>query len=258
MATDINITENLGSATEIVFSFDTTGSMNPCIANVRRHIEKTCEELYQNIPNLKVGFIAHGDYCDGNRCHQTLSLTDNKADVFNFIRNAPATGGGDAPECYELVLNLTKTLGWSDAKGGKVLVMIGDDEPHPTDYPENKDHLDWRKEAKELKEMGINAYPLQCLYSPHRTGPNKFWSELAEIMGTPLLKLQDFDEATEAVKAFAFASGGSKAYGEHKARRLKAGGAKLSPAMEALDTALEAEAVKYDTMEEVKDKDEDK
>lgn len=251
MATDIDITGNLPKATEIAFAFDTTGSMNPCISNVRKHIEKTCEELFQNIPNLKVGFIAHGDYCDGDNCYKVMGLTDDKAAVFDFIRKAPATGGGDSPECYELVLNLTKTLCWSEAKGGKILVMIGDDQPHDVNYPANKDKLDWRKELQDLKAMGVTVYPLQCLYTPYNTAANDFWAAIAEIMSVPLLKLQDFNEATEAVKSFAFASGGSKVYGEYKARACKAG--LVSPAMEVLNTALDAEAVKYDTIEEVKD-----
>ncbi len=246
-----DIATNLPKATEVVFCFDTTGSMNPCIANVRRHIEQTCEEMFKNIPNLQVGFIAHGDYCDGDKCYTLQELTQDKAAVFKFIRNAPNTGGGDSPECYELALNLAKKLGWSDAKGGKVLVMIGDDEPHPPSDPQNKDRLDWRKELADLKELGINVYALQCLYSPHRSGPNAFWEEIGTIMNTPLVKLDDFNEAAQVITSYAFASSGSKGFDDYKARLCSAG--PVSPAMEVVNAALEAEAVKYDTIEEVKD-----
>lgn len=121
---ELNITEKLPKSTEVAFSWDTTGSMSPCIDNVRKHIEKTCEELFQDIPNLKIGMISHGDYCDGENCYHVLKLTNKKEDIFDFIRNTPNTSGGDQPECYELALNLTKSIGWT---GKGVLVMIGDD-----------------------------------------------------------------------------------------------------------------------------------
>lgn len=46
---------NFKNATEVAFCVDLTGSMSPCIAAVRKNIEKTCEELFQDIPDLKIG-----------------------------------------------------------------------------------------------------------------------------------------------------------------------------------------------------------
>ncbi|NIQ15358.1 MAG: hypothetical protein GTO02_13480, partial [Candidatus Dadabacteria bacterium] len=112
MATEVNITNNIPKATEIAFCFDTTGSMSPCIANVRKHIEKTCEELFKEVDGLKVGFISHGDYCDGDNCYNILELTSDQNKIYDFIRNTPDTFGGDQPECYELALNIAKKLGW--------------------------------------------------------------------------------------------------------------------------------------------------
>jgi hypothetical protein len=251
MANDVDITGSIPKATEIAFCFDTTGSMNPCIANVRKHIEKTCEDLFKDIPNLKVGFIAHGDYCDGPKCYTILELTDDQSKVFSFIRNAPATGGGDEPECYELALNLAKGLKWSDSKGGKVLVMIGDAAPHEPDYPENKDKLDWRKELADLKEMGIAVYPLQCLYYDRKSPANQFWAAIGEVMGTPLLKLHNFEDASLAVKGFAYAATGSEAYAGYE-KKLARAKVKLSPEISSFNTVLRDEAVKYDTISEVK------
>ena len=250
MSDKVDITSRIPKATEIAFVFDTTGSMNPCIANVRAHIEKTCEELFKDIPNLKVGFISHGDYCDGNNCYHTQMLTSDKAKVFQFIRTAPNTGGGDAPECYELALNLAKTLGWSDSKGGKVVVMIGDAEPHDVNYPENKDKLDWKKELKDLKTMGINVYPLQCLYQSHAKGPNAIWAAIGEMMDTPLLKLQDFAEASQALRSFAYTSGGHAAFASYE-KKLADEGVVLSAGLCAMNATLRSESSKYDVIEEI-------
>jgi len=251
MAKKDDITSTIvDKATEVVFVYDTTGSMQPCIANVRKHIEKTCEELFKDIPNLRVGFIAHGDYCDGPNCYKLQDLTDDQAKVYDFIRSAPNTSGGDEPECYELALNLVKSFGWSKAKGGKVVVMIGDAYPHPVNYPDNKDKLDWRKELNDLKEMGINVYPLQCLYSAHQRVANEFWAEIGNVMGTPLLKLDDFNEAALAMRSYAHASGGSATYHEYE-KKLASSGVELSGGIKAMNAVLRDEAVKYDVIEEI-------
>ncbi len=39
---------------DIVFSFDTTGSMSSCIADVRRNIEKVSTKLFDQIPGLRL------------------------------------------------------------------------------------------------------------------------------------------------------------------------------------------------------------
>ena len=49
---------------DIVFSFDTTGSMYPCLAEVKRRLAALVAMLFKLVPNLRVGIIVHGDYCD--------------------------------------------------------------------------------------------------------------------------------------------------------------------------------------------------
>ena len=242
MTTEVNIIENIKKATEVVFSFDSTGSMSSCIANVRNHIEKTCEELFENIPDLKIGFIAHGDYCDLEKCYTVLSLTNDKAKIFDFIRTTPNTCGGDSPECYELALNLAKTLGWSDAKGGKVLVMIGDEEPHEPDYPDNKDKLDWKKELNDLKTMGIDVYPLQCLYHENNISANHFWKTIAETFDTPLLKLDSFQDSSIMFTGIVSASAGTDAFRSYETKYT----ANSSENVKCLNAGLRSRTERYD------------
>ena len=49
---------------DLVISFDTTGSMYPCLAVLRETVAKAVKRLFKDIPELRVGIIAHGDYCD--------------------------------------------------------------------------------------------------------------------------------------------------------------------------------------------------
>lgn len=73
-------------------------------------------------------------------------------------------GGGDWEECYELVLNETREkLSWTPGTQ-RSLVMIGDAIPHGPTYPMNSKKLDWKVEAKKLKdEAGVKVYSVQAL-----------------------------------------------------------------------------------------------
>jgi hypothetical protein len=236
----LDIKEKVGDATEVVFCFDTTGSMSPCIAQVRDQIEATCEQMFEDIEGLKVGLIAHGDYCDGDNVITTLPLTDDQQAIFKFIREAPDTGGGDAPECYELALHVAQTMGWSDAPG-KIIVMIGDATPHPPTYAENTQNLDWEVEAQKLADMDVQVFPLMCLSG------SSFWPKLAEKFGTPLMKLGKFRESSEALLGAAYAASGDfDAYEARLSDKIAKGVVTCCSAdMETRNSALRSTAKMY-------------
>jgi len=195
-------------AIDVVFSFDTTGSMYPCLTQVRRSVKETCKRLFKQIPNLHIGIITHGDYCDGSKVLTMLDLTDDSAQITDFVKTAPATGGGDAPECYELVLHKARSLKWRAGKS-KVLVLMGDDIPHGPSYPQNKLKLDWRNELQLLLEAGINVYSVQCLARGHAT---KFYKEVAKTTGGFHLELHQFNVITELIMAVCYKQDSTDAF----------------------------------------------
>jgi len=221
-STATQIKDNLGKTTAFVALFDTTGSMKPAIQQVRQKLRDLVEMMRQDIPDLKIGLIAHGDYCDGPNAVLVLDLTDDLEKIMNFISNTPNTSGGDAPECYELALHRANLMSWP--KEGGSVVLIGDDEPHDPNYPGNTDHLDWREEVKALKAKNVNVFPMQCLFSTHRPQVNKFWEEVSGLSGTPLLILDDFKESSDVLGAVAYAGAGEAAYGEYMKKGLYATG----------------------------------
>lgn len=209
------VISQVGKNTTVLFTFDTTGSMLQCINDVRNKLRDLAELMFQDIPNLKLGFIAHGDYCDKENCLHLLDFTNNIKDIMNFINSAPNTSGGDAPECYELVLNKAATMSWPESGG--VMIMIGDDVPHSPE--DNPDHLDWKEELKKLKSKNIKVFPLQCMQSKYRNSINNFWESLAEIADTSLLLLNDFSESSFNLGAVAYAaSGDEKVYSSYMTR----------------------------------------
>ena len=66
---------------------------------VRSKLKETVERLIQHIPTIRIGIIAHGDYCDySNYVLRMVDLTSNVDELVKFVDKVPATGGGDAPE----------------------------------------------------------------------------------------------------------------------------------------------------------------
>jgi hypothetical protein len=186
---------------DIVFSFDTTGSMYPALSEVKRKATATVARLFDEVPDLNIGVIAHGDYCDARSSYVTkhLDLTSDRQAVINFINGAGQTSGGDAPECYELVLQEARTRQHWRKDSKRVLVMIGDDVPHPPAH--NPTHIDWREEVKQLGSIGVLVHGVQALNRSHAT---KFYEQLAEISGGFHLSLSQFSEATEMLLAIVY------------------------------------------------------
>ena len=185
---------------DIVFSFDTTGSMRAAIGQVRKQVENVVNQLFASIPNLHVGFISHGDYCDGDDVITTQELTDNQTLLCDFVKTAPNTWGGDSPECYELVLHKARSFNWRAGKN-KVLVLIGDDVPHGPTYPQNTLKLDWRNELQLLLEAGIHVYGVQCLARSHATS---FYDEIAKTTGGFRLELHQFNAIVDLILAICY------------------------------------------------------
>lgn len=57
--------------------------------------------------------------------------------------------------------------------------------------------------------MNVNVFPLQCLQSPHRPGPNLFWENVSGLAKTPLLILESFTDSATTLEAAAYAAASS-------------------------------------------------
>jgi len=187
---------------EVVFSFDTTGSMYPCLTQVRRKISEAVETLFKEIgaDNLRIGITAHGDYCDAGRTYVTkhLPMTNNIKTIVNFVETVEATGGGDAPECYELVLHEALAFKWTPG-WNHVLVIIGDELPHEANANPNK--LDWKTECGKLKDAGVVVHGVQALNRKHAS---KFYAAIANLTGGVHLPLDQFNAITDLVMAVCY------------------------------------------------------
>jgi hypothetical protein len=212
-------TEVIDNRVEVVFSFDTTGSMYPCLAQVRKKLGSTVARLTKEIPGIRIGIIAHGDYCDEGSTYVTkvLDLTDDKDAIVRFVERVEPTGGGDAPECYELVLHQARNLKWTEGYT-QAFVLIGDDVPHgPSQNPRK---LDWRAEVDGLGKMGIPVYGVQALNRRHAT---PFYKELAQKSGGFHLSLDQFAYITDTLLAICYKQSGDMKLQAYEAEVAKEG-----------------------------------
>lgn len=189
---------------EIVFSFDTTGSMYPCLTQVRKRVEETVTRLLNEIPGIRIAVFAHGDYQDKGETYDTkwVDFSSDKKKICSFIKNVSSTCGYDSDECYELVLRQAREqLSWTP-DSQRSLVMIGDASPHPPSFHLNTLKINWREEAKKLyNEMGVRIYSIQCL---NYGGSDTFYRQLAELSCGWHLKLDQFASIVDFLTAICY------------------------------------------------------
>ncbi|KAK3606152.1 hypothetical protein CHS0354_010785 [Potamilus streckersoni] len=149
---------------EIVFSFDTTGSMYSCLEEVRKSLGDMVQQLNSKIPGIRIAIFSHGDYGDES-CFGYLTkyvnFTNNAGELCSYVRNVGETGGHGLA-VYELVMRqVQENLSWTTGSN-RALVLIGDTLPHEANDGENSRRLDWKTEVARLRDMNVKIYAIQC------------------------------------------------------------------------------------------------
>ncbi|KAE9183210.1 hypothetical protein PF004_g24015 [Phytophthora fragariae] len=88
------------NALELVIVMDCTNSMSSWILLAKSAILSIINNVQLDHPraNIRIGFVAYRDFCDGAKRLQTQTLTSDAKVVQNFISSLTAFGGGDGPE----------------------------------------------------------------------------------------------------------------------------------------------------------------
>ncbi|OWF45262.1 hypothetical protein KP79_PYT11285 [Mizuhopecten yessoensis] len=196
-----------GGPREIVFSFDTTGSMYNYMEEAGYRMRELMNRVQQDMPGIRLAFVAHGDYYDLANDRYLIKWIDFGAsvdEVDTFFENLPITHGGDADECYELVLRkVRESLSWSPGSQ-RSLVMIGDSDPHEPGYKFNDfvNDIDWRQETKQLNEMAVRIYALQVGYT------SNFYKQISQMTGGAHLRIENKDFTYETLMSICLREGG--------------------------------------------------
>jgi hypothetical protein len=126
------------AATDVLFVFDTTGSMSGALSEAKAQATGVMTSLSGRLPNLRFGLAQIKDYGDSPVWRIEQPLTSDRAPVQSAIDRLSAYGGGDAPEAYGTALFQSHhdvAAGW--APGAKhLVVLVADDVPHDRDLNE--------------------------------------------------------------------------------------------------------------------------
>lgn len=200
------------SKLDMVIAFDTTGSMASYIGAVKKHVKELIPKLFKQNPNLRIGVVAFGDYCDMpskgrfGKAYQICELTDNENRLIEFITNAQDTSGGDGDEFYELVIKkIVEETNWREGST-KAVLLIADANPHKVGYSYRdrvvNNQIDWRKEAKKASERGIKFDTLTI------DSCTKWYKELSKITNGVSAPFSTSSKTSQLVEAAALARGG--------------------------------------------------
>lgn len=168
-----------------------------------------------NIPNIRIGIIAHGDYYSEATTYLIKASNDYKfcraTDIdklCDFVNSATATDGYDMAECYELVLrHAAERFDWTPG-AQKSLVLIGDSYPHAvgksillSNGHTFINQIDWKIEAKKLYNKAIRVYAVQCLGLSKSTF---FYKDLAQETGGIHLQLSQLSVIADVLVAVCY------------------------------------------------------
>ncbi|XP_033752810.1 uncharacterized protein LOC117336410 [Pecten maximus] len=205
-----------GGQMEIVFSFDTTGSMSSIFDELQGRLQDMIQRLQADIPGIRIGVIAHGDYCDKDVFYLTkeLDLCSDVVELCNFVKETEGTGGGDEDECYELILRMAReNFSWTPMSQ-KILVMIGDANPHEPEYEMNVDNIDWKEEVSHLRNSGIKIYGVQAF---DHEGVEDFYRTMAANTDGHYLKLGEFSNICDFIMAICYRERGEDLFTGYEA-----------------------------------------
>lgn len=205
---------------DMVIAFDTTGSMASYINAVKEHVKELIPKLFKQNPDLRIGIVAFGDYCDMpskynfGKAYQVCELTDDENKLIKFITSAQNTGGGDSDEFYELVIKkIVEETNWRE-DSTKAVLLIADAEPHKVGYSYGdkvvNNQIDWREEAKKAAEKGIKFDTL-TIYE------TEWYKELSSITNGVSAPFSTSSKTSQLVEAAALARGGEKTRSLYKA-----------------------------------------
>ena len=121
------------SGLEIVFVFDSTGSMTQTIHETKSTIVEMCGVLRALVPSARIGLVTYRDHGDKEEyLVRAVPLAQDPWRVSNFVQHVNAAGGGDRPEAVRAGLKAAIEQQWRP-RSQRVVVVAGDAPTHKRD-----------------------------------------------------------------------------------------------------------------------------
>lgn len=155
------------SGLEIVFVFDSTGSMTRTIQDTKATIVEMCDVLRALVPDARVGLVTYRDH--GPRedyVVREVPLGHDPWRASNFVQHVTAEGGGDRPEAVSAGLEAAMQQAWRSG-GRRVIVLAGDAPTHAREL---------RGLLREVKRFSADSrsFVHTLVTTPDRAGEDTF------------------------------------------------------------------------------------
>jgi hypothetical protein len=186
---------------DVLFVFDTTGSMGGAISGAKAEIRDVMGRVSQTIPDVQFGVADLRDYpqtpygqSDDYPWRLRQGITPDPGAVQSAVDSLTTGGGGDGPESYETALQsaMGSSVGWRPG-AEHMVVLIGDNVPHddalnddpvPSDeWTQPSPFRTWDATAGSLgpdwqgvlRQMRDNRYPLLFVYYYGNSAYIPYW-----------------------------------------------------------------------------------
>ena len=153
---------------DIVFAVDTTGSMRNDMKTLRAKWVPELRKQLREFKDIRMGLLCYRDYKDDYSLNGLpVKMFNFTSDVDTFVKylNTPVIRGlegGDVPEAvYEALYASIYFYKWRD-DAQKVIILIGDAEPHRT--PRGPKKITQKTVTKAANRKGIK---LNCIIVPN-------------------------------------------------------------------------------------------
>lgn len=208
--------------TDIMFVFDTSGSMEEALAEAKSEIHDAMGQIGANLPDVQFGLSEVKDYGGSEYDEENendlpwnlnVPITSDQAAVADSLSALEAFGGGDSPESYARALwetALNPRIGWRPGSR-HLIVLIADNVPHDEELNEGIPETDWFEESpwstgveiqdaaevpgsvltpttnldwqSVLQQLATEAKPLEFVDYQGQTGLLPYWENWAARTG---------------------------------------------------------------------------
>lgn len=186
---------------EIVFVFDSTGSMGATIRDTKSTIAEMLHVLRSLVPDARIGLVTYRDRgVDEDYTVRDIPLGLDFWQASNFVQGVRAEGGGDRPEAVRDGLRTAFQQHWRH-KSKRVVVLAGDAPAHQSE---------WRRLMREVRAFTNrgNSYVHTLVTTPHDAGKDTLdqFKKIARAGRGHCVTLADHEQVLKRVLDFAFGS----------------------------------------------------
>lgn len=148
---------------DLVFAIDATGSMKNDLEKLKTDLMPALEEIFGEDTKARIGLLFYRDYGD------TFKYMDLPVKCYTFTNNFTTFSknlnsiriygkeGGDVPEAvYEALYAASEFYNWR-VTAQKLVILIGDAEPHPTPRGSGKYSKEYVLSLAESKDVKIRS-----------------------------------------------------------------------------------------------------